>query len=309
MTPWFFDKTGTLTKGVFRVSEIVNQPGYSREDLLGYAAKAEALSNHPIAKSIMLACRQAVNGDDVSLFEEHPGLGIKAVVNGKRVLAGNERLLRAENITAPQVERAGTLVHVAVDGEYAGYLIIADELRPDAVQALKGLRNLGVRRVVMLTGDSAKSAAQVARDVGVDTFYAGLLPEDKVQRLGELAQGLIDRRQRKIAFVGDGINDAPVIAGADLGIAMGGLGSDAAIEAADVVIMDDLLSKLPAAVEISRATRKIVFQNIVFALGVKSFFIVLGAIGLAGMWEAVFADVGVAVLAILNATRTVHLAV
>lgn len=301
-----FDKTGTLTRGVFRVSQVVPYNGFSREELLATAAAAEVYSNHPIAQSIREAYGGKIAPEQVSDYQEIPGHGIKAIVGGKEVLAGNDRLLHREGIPHEVCNVAGTGVHVVIDGVFAGYIVIADEVKPDAGAAVARLRELGVKQIVLLTGDEEAVARRVATDLGLDTYFAGLLPEDKVARLEALEAALPDRRRQKLAFVGDGINDAPVITRADIGVAMGGLGSDAAIEAADVVLMEDAPSRLATAVRIARQTGVIVRQNVVLALSLKAFFLVLGAFGVATIWEAVFADVGVALAAIFNATRTLR---
>lgn len=297
-----FDKTGTLTKGVFEVSNIIGANGYSKDEVLGLAAHAEAHSSHPIAKSILKAYKGNVDESLVKDYKEIAGYGIIASVKGKEVIAGNAKLLKEHRIILEKEETHKTIVYIAVDGDYAGHIAISDELRPDAVKAVKELKDLGVNHVAMLTGDNEKTAYTIAKELGLDGYNAELLPQHKVKKLEEYqnAQG----KRRKTVFVGDGINDAPVITRADVGIAMGGLGSDAAIEAADVVIMEDMPSKVAEAIRIARHTKKIVIQNIVFALGVKGIFLALGAAGSANMWQAVFADVGVALLAILNSTRT-----
>ncbi len=299
-----FDKTGTLTRGVFKVSQVAAEKGFSREELLRLAAEAEAQSNHPIAQSIREAYGQEIDPSAVRNYREIPGHGVRAEVNGRIVMAGNDRLLHREGVEHEVCRAEGTVVHLVVDNRYAGYIVIADEIKKDAAEAVQKLKRLGVGKIVMLTGDSREVAASIAKKVGVDSFLADLLPEEKVQAVEEMESGSGERG--KIAFVGDGINDAPVIARADIGVAMGGLGSDAAIETADIVIMTDAPSKLAQAVEIARKTRGIVWQNITMALGVKGVFIALGIMGIATIWEAVFADVGVALLAILNATRAMR---
>ena len=296
-----FDKTGTLTQGVFKVTEIVPQKEFSDEELLRFAALAEASSNHPIAQSIRQAYGKSIDNSVVSDYQEISGYGISATVENKRVLAGNDRLMHLKNIAHDICDVAGTVVHLAVGGVYKGYIIIADEVKPEAIKAIKNLKSLGVEKVVMLTGDSQGVADEVARILALDEYEAELLPEDKVSALEKILKQ-VDKKA-KVAFVGDGINDAPVIARADVGLAMGGLGSDAAIETADVVIMTDNPAKVAEAIEVGRKTRGIVWQNIIFALVIKGLFIILGIFGVATMWEAVFADVGVALLAILNATR------
>ncbi|GEA14114.1 zinc-transporting ATPase [Moorella sp. E308F] len=297
-----FDKTGTLTKGVFRVTQVVPYNGFQEDELLAAAAAAEVYSSHPIAQSIRTAYGQEIAPERIDEYREIPGHGISAVVDGKRVLAGNDRLMHREGIAHEVCNVAGTGVHVAIDGTFAGYIVISDEVKSDAREAINRLKELGIKKIVMLTGDEEAVARRVAEEVGVDAYFAELLPEGKVAKVEELQAALPDRR-RKLAFVGDGINDAPVITRADVGVAMGGLGSDAAIEAADVVLMEDAPFKLATAVEISRHTARIVKQNVALALGVKAFFLVLGTFGVATMGEAVFADVGVALVAIFNATR------
>lgn len=298
-----FDKTGTLTKGTFKVTQIVTKNGFSESELLMLAAQAEVNSNHPVAQSIREAYSQPINEADVTDYEEIAGHGIRAKVQNRVVLAGNDRLLHRENIDHDTCDVVGTVVHLAVDGRYAGYILIADEIKEDAAQAIRDLKKAGVEQTVMLTGDNEVVAQRVAGQLGLDSYFAGLLPEDKVGAI----EKLLDRSgKNKVVFVGDGINDAPVIARADIGMAMGGLGSDAAIETADVVLMTDAPSKVAESIQIARKTRQIVVQNIVFALTVKAIFILLGTIGLASLWEAVFADVGVALLAILNAGRVLR---
>ena len=295
------DKTGTLTKGVFKVAQIVPANGFSQTELMAIAAKVESQSNHPVAKSIMEAYGGKIDSSDVKDYEEIAGHGIRAKVNNQIVLAGNDRLLHRENIAHDVCNAEGTIVHLAVDNRYAGYILIADELKEDAVQAIRDLKKLGVERIVMLTGDNQAVADSVAKKLGLDSYLAELLPEGKVEAIEKLISQ--SKKGDKIVFVGDGINDAPVLARADVGIAMGGLGSDAAIETADVVIMADAPSKVAEAIQIARKTHNIVWQNIIFAMSVKGIFIALGVFGLATMWEAVFADVGVALAAIFNATR------
>ena len=295
------DKTGTLTKGVFKVAQIVPANGFSQTELMEIAAKVESQSNHPVAKSIMEAYGGKIDSSDVKDYEEIAGHGIRAKLNNQIVLAGNDRLLHRENIAHDVCNAEGTIVHLAVDNRYAGYILIADELKEDAVKAIRDLKKLGVERIVMLTGDNQAVADSVAKKLGLDSYLAELLPEGKVEAIEKLISQ--SKKGDKIVFVGDGINDAPVLARADVGIAMGGLGSDAAIETADVVIMADTPSKVAEAIQIARKTHNIVWQNIIFAMSVKGIFIALGVFGLATMWEAVFADVGVALAAIFNATR------
>ena len=296
-----FDKTGTLTKGVFKVTEILPDADFTEEQLLEYAAKAESFSNHPIAKSILFAYGKEINQDAVADYKEIPGHGISAEVDGRRVFAGNAKLMDAENISYTPCDKAGTKVYVAVDGQYVGCILIADEVKADSKKAIAELKRIGVEKAVMLTGDDEKIGKAVAGELGLDEYYAQLLPDQKVEKLE-----MLDSKKRqgsKLAFVGDGINDAPVLARADVGIAMGGLGSDAAIEAADVVLMTDEPSKLVEAIDVAKATKRIVIQNITIALAIKGVFLILGAFGIAGMWEAVFGDVGVAMIAVLNAMR------
>lgn len=296
-----FDKTGTLTKGVFKVTEINSQNGYSDEKMIEYAAYGEYYSNHPIALSIRETFNAEIDKKRIKNYEEKPGRGIKANVNGKEILVGNTRLMTEEDIEYNDVEAMGTLVHVAIDKKYAGNIHISDEIKEDSVQAIKGLQRLGIKKIVMLTGDLRSVGDKIGKQLGLAEIYSELLPTDKVGKIERLETE--KSPNGKIMFVGDGINDAPVIARADIGVAMGGLGSDAAIEAADIVIMTDEPIKIVSAIRIAKRTRIIVVQNIVFVLAVKSVFLVLGAFGHASMWEAIFADVGVAILVILNAIR------
>ena len=296
-----FDKTGTLTKGVFKVIEIVPSNGFSQVQLLKLAAAAEWNSNHPIAKSIREVYGEPIDESTISSYTEIAAHGIQAEVENRVVLAGSDRLMHRENIIHDTCNVQGTVVHLAVEGIYAGYITISDEPKTDAVKAIKSLKALGVNNIVMLTGDSQVVAKRVAQTLAVNSYQAELLPEDKVTAIEKLLREVGNKG--KVAFVGDGINDAPVIARADVGIAMGGLGSDAAIETADIVIMNDDPSKVAEAIAIARKTHSIVWQNIIFALAIKGIFIILGVFGLATMWEAVFADVGVALAAIFNATR------
>ena len=296
-----FDKTGTLTKGVFEVANIIPAAGYQKEQVLEYAAQAESYSNHPIAKSILATYGKPIDQKQFSGFEEISGRGISVMVQGKKVLAGNSKLMESEKIAYAACDAAGTKFYVAADGSYVGCILIADEVKPDSKCAIAELKKIGVEKTVMLTGDDERIGKSVADELGLDAYYAQLLPDQKVEKLE-----MLDKQKRqgsKLAFVGDGINDAPVLARADVGIAMGGLGSDAAIEAADVVLMTDEPSKLVEAIDVAKATKRIVMQNIVIALGIKSVFLVLGALGMAGMWEAVFGDVGVTIIAVLNAMR------
>lgn len=295
------DKTGTLTKGVFEVTHIEAAEGFTRETLLAYAALAESYSTHPISKSLRKAYGQEVDKGRVKDVEEIGGHGVCAYVDRRFVAAGNRRLMEKYQIAPMELQDAGTQVHVAVDGVYAGCILISDVVKPGAGEALASLKKAGVKKIVMLTGDARAAAESVAAELGVDEVRSELMPADKVTEVERL---LSEKGKReKLAFVGDGINDAPVLSRADLGIAMGALGSDAAIEAADIVLMDDDPSKIALAMRISRKTLKIVHQNIVFALAVKLACLLLGAVGLVGMWWAIFADVGVMILAVLNATR------
>ena len=298
------DKTGTITKGVFKVTEI-NPVGMSEDELLRFAAIAEANSNHPIAKSIMESYNEKfeeeVKLSEIDKYEEIAAHGIKVLYHGKTILAGSSKLLDSENVKYEKVDEVGTTVYVAVDGKYAGCIVISDQIKEDSKKAIAEMRKVGITNVVMLTGDNEAAAAKIAKEVGVDKYYSGLLPNQKVEMLEEIAS---KNSTGNTAFIGDGINDAPVLARADVGIAMGGVGSDAAIEASDVVFMTDELSKLPIAKRISEKTNKIVWQNIVFAMGVKVIVMLMSTGGVANMWEAIFADVGVALIAVLNAMRT-----
>jgi Cd2+/Zn2+-exporting ATPase len=296
-----FDKTGTLTKGQFKVTGIYPSEGITEDELLETAAYAESHSSHPIAESIRAAYGREISGTAVTEYNEISGHGISAGVKGRTVLAGNARLMEREGITIRTPEQSGTVIHIAVDKRYSGYVIIADEVKEDAQQAIRSLEAQGIRKTVMLTGDAAPVAEIVGAQLGIGEIHAGLLPQHKVEAIEKLEKEKQPRE--KIIFVGDGINDTPVLARADVGIAMGGLGSDAAIEAADIVIMTDEPSKVAAAIGIAKRTRRIVWQNIIFALGVKGIFLLLGAFGIATMWEAVFSDVGVTVLAVLNSIR------
>lgn len=299
-----FDKTGTLTKGVFKVTETNPQNGYTDKELIEYAAYAENYSNHPIALSIISAYNAEMDNNKIENYEEIAGHGIKVNVNGREVLAGNTRLMVSENIKYNDAETLGTVVHVAINKKYAGNIVISDEVKEDSANAIRELKSLGIKKTVMLTGDLKTVGDKIGKQLGLDEVYSELLPADKVDKLE-----MLDSKKSpkgKLVFVGDGINDAPVLARADIGIAMGGLGSDAAIEAADVVIMTDEPSKIASSIKIAKRTRNIVYQNIVFALGVKIIFLALGAFGVATMWEAVFGDMGVAILAILNAMRVMR---
>ncbi|MCX7843599.1 MAG: heavy metal translocating P-type ATPase [Clostridia bacterium] len=298
-----FDKTGTLTKGVFSVAAVKPKEGMSKQELLEFAAAAESYSNHPVAVSILKAYGGKFESNSVRYYNEIIGHGVAAKYGAREILAGNKKLMEKENIVideSPQ-DSGGSVVHIAVDKQYAGYILISDELKEDSRKTVQVLKSVGVRKTVMLTGDGRPSAEKAAAEAGVDEVYAGLLPHEKVDKLEMFEKE--KKGNGKLVFVGDGINDAPVLARADIGIAMGGLGSDAAIETADIVLMTDEPSKLVEAIRIARKTRNIVWQNILFALGVKVIVLALGAGGIATMWEAVFADVGVALLAVLNAMR------
>lgn len=299
-----FDKTGTLTEGSFTVTA-VRPEWMSEKELLELAALAESYSTHPIAGSILEAYGESVDRSRVTNVEEISGHGIRATVDGREICVGNERLIERVGANAKKCEKVGTIVHIAVDGVYEGHIVISDTIKSDAKQAIEQLRALGVRRTVMLTGDTEEVGRRVAEELGVDEAYCGLLPSDKVEHVEKL---LAESGEKgALAFVGDGINDAPVLSRADVGIAMGALGSDAAIEAADVVLMNDRPSRIATAISISRKTHRIVHQNIVFALGVKILVMIFGALGMTNMWAAVFADVGVSVIAILNAMRALRL--
>ncbi|GIK61857.1 MAG: cadmium-translocating P-type ATPase [Ignavibacteriota bacterium] len=294
-----FDKTGTLTKGEFKVAEIVSANGFKEEAILKYAAYAEANSSHPIAKSILEAYQNEIQQNEISDVKEISGHGIQAKVNGDEILIGNDKLLHLENIEHDKCDVEGTVVHVTVNKKYAGYIVISDSLKDEAAEAITALNKLKVD-TVMLTGDNKSAAEVFAIKLGIKEYYSELLPENKVEHIEKLIDSAKDG---KVAFVGDGINDAPVIARADVGIAMGALGSDAAVETADVVLMTDSPMQVVKSIEVAKRTRTIVWQNIGFAMGVKLFFILLGAFGIATMWEAVFGDMGVAIIAILNAMR------
>jgi Cd2+/Zn2+-exporting ATPase len=300
-----FDKTGTLTYGIFKVTRRIPANGISADELIELAAYAESYSNHPIAKSILSAYGKPTDGAVLTDYEEIAGYGVSVNANGTRILAGNRRLMERADIAFEASAAPGTAVYVASNGIYAGCVIIADEIKPDSKSAVSALKSKGVRLTVMLTGDNPQIAEDTAAELGIDEVYGGLLPADKVEKVEALLTRTT-RTGRKLAFVGDGINDAPVLTRADIGIAMGGLGSDAAIEAADIVLMTDEPSKIAEAIEISRFTKRVVWQNIAFALGVKGAFLLLGVFGIATMWEAVFADVGVALLAVLNAARVIR---
>ena len=301
-----FDKTGTLTEGVFKVININRAEGVDEKDLMVYACIAESSSNHPIAKSILAWCQEAglvrdLDKTSLTSYQEIPAQGIKLVYQGQEILAGNARLMEAENIDYKEVKNSSTKVYNAVDSIYKGCVEIADQLRPGIKAALADLKGLGVENLVMLTGDSEDVAKELSDDLGLTSYKANLLPNQKVEIVEDLMKDMPD--QAKLAFIGDGINDAPVIARADVGLSMGGIGSDAAIEASDIVIMTDEMAKLPTAIRISRMTKKIAWQNIILAIGIKILVMVLGTLGIANMWMAIFADVGVAVLAVINSLR------
>ena len=299
-----FDKTGTLTQGTFKVTGIHPANGVSEEQLVEAAALAESWSKHPISLSIKAAYGKETDTSRVTDVEELGGHGVTAKVDGKPVAAGNARLMERLGLSAPAVSETGTVVHIAIDGRYAGYLLIADVVKPHSAEAIRALKAAGVRKTVMLTGDAEPVAKAVSAQLGLDEYHAGLLPGDKVDQIETLIAA--KKSKENLAFVGDGINDAPVLSRADVGIAMGALGSDAAIEAADVVLMDDDPAKIALAMRIARRTLRIVYENIVFALAVKFACLLLGAIGMASMWTAIFADVGVMVIAVLNATRALY---
>ncbi len=298
-----FDKTGTLTKGVFNVQEI-HPEGVSKEELLELTAYVESYSNHPISLSLKRAYGKEIDNGRISDVEEISGHGVIATVDGKKVMAGNIKLMKMMDIPYFKGELIGTAVHVAVNNKYIGYILIADEVKEDSAQAIKELKAANIKQTVMLTGDNKSVGSKVAKELGLDKVYAELLPADKVEKLEELFSQ--KSKKGKLAFVGDGINDAPVLARADIGIAMGGLGSDAAIEAADIVIMTDEPSKIATAMKISKKTLKIAHQNIVFAIGIKIIVLILSAFGITTMWAAIFADVGVTIIAVLNAFRALN---
>ena len=299
-----FDKTGTLTKGVFEVTEIQPQEWITKEELLENAAYAESYSNHPISKSLKNAYQKEIDATRVSDVEEIGGHGVTALVDGRKVAAGNVKLMKKLGFSYEEPKNAGTEIHVAIDGKYAGYILISDVIKEHSKEAIHGLKKSGIR-TVMLTGDSRRVAEHVALELGVDVVKSELLPADKVAEVEKLLDQKTDKE--KLAFVGDGINDAPVLSRADLGIAMGAMGADAAIEAADIVLMDDDPAKIALAMKISRKTLRIVYENIVFALIIKALCLIFSAVGIANMWWAIFADVGVMILAVLNATRALRI--
>ena len=297
-----FDKTGTLTRGAFEVKKINAENGFDEDSLLEYCAIAEAYSSHPIAKSLVAAYKRGIDFSRLSDVEEIGGNGIKACVDGKTVLVGNKRLMNKMNIDYTECLESGTVAYAAINGEYAGSIVIGDVVKQSSKQAIEMLKKLGVSKTVMLTGDNESIAKSVANELKLDEVHFELLPDDKVR----ITESILEQSAKgeKVAFVGDGINDAPVLTRADIGIAMGGVGSDAAVESADIVIMDDDITKIPKAIKISRKCMRIVYENIYFALGVKALCLVLGALGIADMWLALFADVGVMIIAVLNSIRT-----
>ncbi|MEG0371905.1 MAG: heavy metal translocating P-type ATPase, partial [Clostridium sp.] len=293
-----FDKTGTLTKGNFKVAKIQTSNGFNEEEVLRYCAYAESNSNHPIALSIIHEYKESIDNTIIENYTEIPGKGINAKVNGKIILAGNTKLMNENNIEYDNsIEIVGTAIFIAIDSIFAGYIVISDEIKEDTILGIKEIKSIGIKETIMLTGDNREIANNIAQQIGIDCVYSELLPQNKVEIFETIS------KNKKAAFVGDGINDAPVLARADVGIAMGGLGSDAAIEASDVVIMTDEITKVAEAIKIAKLTSRIVMQNIVLALGVKVIVLSLGTIGIATMWEAVFADVGVTLLAVLNSMR------
>ena len=296
-----FDKTGTLTRGIFEVSGIHHNT-MEQEKILEFAALTESFSSHPISRSLKQAYGKDLDSSRVSDVEELAGKGVTAKVDGISVAVGNTRLMEYLNLSCKECHQAGTVVHVAIDGAYAGHILISDAVKANSEEAIRQLKKSGIKKTVMLTGDADRAAQQVAADLGVDMVYSELLPADKVTKVEELLNSKSDKE--KLAFVGDGINDAPVLSRADIGIAMGALGSDAAIEAADIVLMDDDPLKIVKAIRIARKCLRIVYENIYFAIGIKVICLILGALGIANMWVAIFADVGVMVIAVLNAIRT-----
>lgn len=299
-----FDKTGTLTEGVFKVNEIINEGDYDAEAVLEYAATAESFSDHPIALSIKEAYGKDINAAMIKYHEDMTGKGIRVKTESGEILVGNEKLMEAEGIAYKRVEASDTIVHVAIEGKYAGYILISDKIKKDSADTVEALKEAGIKKVVMLTGDNKTTAIRVKEELNLDEAYYELLPHEKVEILEKIKNE--KREKGNVVFVGDGINDAPVLTMADIGIAMGGLGSDAAIEASDIVLMTDEPSKLVEGIKIAAFTRKVVWQNILFSLGVKLIVLIMGALGFANMWEAVFADVGVALIAVLNAMRVIR---
>ncbi len=295
------DKTGTITKGIFKVQKI-NAIDISENELLEMTAYAEYNSNHPISVSLKNEYKGEIDTSKISEIEEITGLGVKACVFEKNILVGNSKLMKENKINFEESDEIGTIVYVAIENKYVGYIVIADEIKEDVQKAIKDMKKMGIKNTIMLTGDKFEIANSVGKTVGIDEVYAELLPTDKFEKLEEILKNEEDGK--KVAYIGDGINDAPSLARADVGIAMGGIGSDAAIEVADAIIMTDEISKISTAINISKKTLKIVKQNIIFAIGIKILVLILGAVGISTMWEAVFADVGVSVIAIINAMRT-----
>ena len=296
-----FDKTGTLTKGIFEVTEVEGVKGYSEDDILKLAAYGEIFSNHPIAKSIVKQYGREIDKSQISNYREMPGKGIEVTVEGSKVLLGNVKLLQEHGLKVADKSSIGTVVYVSKDEEYIGNIVISDEIRDESKETIKKLKALGIRKTIMLSGDKKTTAEQVGKEIGIDEIYGELLPQEKVEMMDRILKN--KKGKKKVIFVGDGVNDAPVIARADVGISMGGMGSDAAVEASDVVIMDDEISKVKTAINISHNTNRIVRENVVFALGVKMVVLILGALGIANMWSAVFADVGVALISVFNSIR------
>jgi Cd2+/Zn2+-exporting ATPase len=299
-----FDKTGTLTKGVFKVTEINPKNGITKDELLEFASYAEVYSNHPIAVSILKSYGKEIDKEEILNYDEISGYGLKVNAKGKEIIAGNIKLMDKENIVYEPADTIGTVIHVAVDSKYVGYILISDEVKEDSAEAIKSLKRLGIKKVVMLTGDNKTVGNKVGMQLGLDEVYSKLLPHEKVEKLEMLNSQKSPKE--KLLFIGDGVNDAPVLAMADVGVAMGGLGSDAAIEASDVVIMTDEPSKIVSAIKIARKTKHVIWQNIILALSVKVIILTLGVGGLATMWEAVFGDVGVTIIAVLNAMRVLN---
>ena len=299
-----FDKTGTLTKGVFEVQK-VSPTKMTQEELLKIAAYSENFSNHPISGSIKRAYNKEIDEKQIMNYQELSGFGVEASIEGKRVLVGNEKLMQKENIKCPICQEIGTILYIAVEGEYAGYILIADEIKTDSKKAIEELKKNNVKNIVLLTGDRKKVGESVAKQIGINTVFTELLPDGKVKKVEELLKNKSENG--KLAFIGDGINDAPVLSLADIGIAMGGLGADSSIEAADIVIMTDEPSKVSKAIKLSKRTMRIVKENIIFAISIKILVLILAAIGIATMWGAVFADVGVSIIAIINALRALNI--
>ncbi|WMM25726.1 heavy metal translocating P-type ATPase [Tissierella sp. MB52-C2] len=298
-----FDKTGTITKGTFKVTEIISYGGYSKDEILELAAYGESHSNHPIGKSILDAYNKEINKEYIKSYKEIPGKGIEVFIDGEEVILGNKKIFDEKNIKVEKADSIGTVVYIGKNNKHIGTIIVSDELKDSVVEDIKKLKALGIKRTIMLSGDNESTAKKVGELVGLDKIYGNLLPQDKVSKF----EDIVKDSNGRVAFVGDGVNDAPVLARADVGIAMGGLGSDAAIEASDIVIMTDEVGKIATGIKIARNTKKIVTQNIVLALGLKIIVLILGVIGMATMWEAVFADVGVSIIAILNSIRALKI--